>query len=151
RSLSTRADITPTSFVNEYNFGDFRGSPETLMERYFDAHLYLANWGSHRLMLRLPRRLLDEKTAKLYCAGRLAEARRKGELVVLDFNAEDDSGDGEWEEAGPWLASLISIRADLLRGDLRALYLGWLLCVQSGDVDDDAVEPPVPAGLGRMS
>jgi hypothetical protein len=24
------------------------------MERYFDAFLYLANWGTHRIALRLP-------------------------------------------------------------------------------------------------
>ncbi|KAB1917237.1 hypothetical protein F8271_32020, partial [Micromonospora sp. ALFpr18c] len=38
RSLSTRADITATSFVNTYEWGDFKGDPRTLMERYFDAH-----------------------------------------------------------------------------------------------------------------
>ncbi len=37
RAISSRADITPTSFVNTYNFGDFRGNPEALMEKYFDA------------------------------------------------------------------------------------------------------------------
>ena len=49
RKLSSRADITATRFVNEYNYGDFRGSPGKLMERYFDAFLYLANWGTRRL------------------------------------------------------------------------------------------------------
>ena len=151
RGLSTRASITPTSFINEYNFGNFRGSPEKLMETCFDAHLYVANWGSHRLMLRIPRRSLSEKTAAQYCAGRLAEAHKKGAFVILDFSAEEDSGDGDWEEGGAWLASLIQIRADILRGDLRALYLGWLLCAQSGEVEEDELEPPVPQGLGRLS
>ena len=32
RSLSTRARITATSFVNEYQWGDFRGRPDQLME-----------------------------------------------------------------------------------------------------------------------
>jgi len=40
RALSTRAEITPTRFANEYNWGDFKGSPERMMERYFDAHVY---------------------------------------------------------------------------------------------------------------
>ncbi len=53
RSLSTRASITATSFVNEYHWGDFRGDPSRMMERYYDAHLYLTNWGTHRIMLRL--------------------------------------------------------------------------------------------------
>jgi hypothetical protein len=34
RRLSTRATITPTSFVNTYNFGDFRGNPSLLMAKY---------------------------------------------------------------------------------------------------------------------
>jgi hypothetical protein len=45
RGLSTRAHITPTSFVNSYEWGSFKGDPRRLVERYFDAFLYLANWG----------------------------------------------------------------------------------------------------------
>jgi hypothetical protein len=59
RQLSTRARITATSFTNEYHWGDLKGSPDQLMQRYYDAHLYLANWGTHRIMLRVPRTLLD--------------------------------------------------------------------------------------------
>ena len=43
RALSTRAQITPTSFVNTYEWGNFRGDPRALIERYYDAFLYLAN------------------------------------------------------------------------------------------------------------
>ncbi|MGD0065848.1 MAG: shikimate kinase [Streptosporangiaceae bacterium] len=39
RELSSRAEITATRFVNEYSYGDFRGRPEKLIERYFDAFL----------------------------------------------------------------------------------------------------------------
>jgi hypothetical protein len=69
--------------------------------------------------------------------------------VVLSFRSEDEEGYG-WEEGEGWLASLIPIRGALMRGDHRALYLGWLLAVQAGEVDDDALEPPVPAGLGKL-
>lgn len=61
RTLSSRARITATSFTNEYHWGDFRGDPRAMMERYYDAHLYLANWGTHQVMLRLPRTVLDLK------------------------------------------------------------------------------------------
>ncbi len=50
--MSTRAHITPTSFVNTYEWGSFKGDPRRLVERYFDAFLYLANWGTRELMLR---------------------------------------------------------------------------------------------------
>src|SRR5688572_2719891 len=57
----------------------------------------------------------------------------------------------DWIERDRQLSSLISVRAELGRGDLRALYLGWLLCAQSGDPDDDDLEPPVPAALAQLS
>jgi len=44
RELSTRTNITPVSFTNEYNWGDFKGNPNDLMQRFFDAHVYVANW-----------------------------------------------------------------------------------------------------------
>jgi hypothetical protein len=150
RSYSTRARITPTSFVNDYSWGNFKGNEDAWMEKYFDAFLYLANWGTHVLKLRLPSRLLDLKTALLYCSGEQAFAREKGGKVILTFVSEDEEG-GSWVEGEGSLSSLISARAELMRGDLRCLYLGWLLCVQSGELDDEDVEPPVPPGLGQLS
>ena len=150
RSYSTRARITPTSFVNEYHWGDFKGNPDAWMERYFDAYLYLANWGTHAFMLRLPSRLLDAKTAREYCGGECASTRVKSGHVILSFESEDDNGDDLLEGDGV-LSSLISVRAELARGDRRALYLGWLLLAQVGEFDDDEVEPPVPPGLGAVS
>lgn len=44
RAISTRAQITPVSFVNTYAWGDLKADPRRLVERYFDAFLYLANW-----------------------------------------------------------------------------------------------------------
>jgi hypothetical protein len=52
RALSTRADITATSFTSEYHGGDFRGDPRKMMELYYDAHLYFANWGTRTLRTR---------------------------------------------------------------------------------------------------
>lgn len=150
RSYSTRARITPTSFVNDYSWGSFKGDEDAWMERYFDAFLYLANWGTHVLKLRFPARLLDAKTARSYCAGDRASVREKNGKVILTLLSDDEEG-GDWVEGDGHLASLISVRAELGRGDLRPLYLGWLLCVQSGELDDDDLEPPVPAGLGELS
>jgi hypothetical protein len=38
-----------------------------------------------------------------------------------------------------------------MRGDLRPAYLAWLLTVEADDLDDDAEEPPVPAGLAERT
>ena len=79
RSISSRADITPTRFTNFYTFGDFKGNPAKMVEKYFDAYLYLANWGTHEFTLRLPCQALDLERAQLYCAGESASARAKDE------------------------------------------------------------------------
>ncbi len=84
RALSTRARITATSFVNEYHWGDFRGNPAALMER--------------------------------------------------------------WR-----LASIALVRSELAAGDLRLLYLAWLLSVQAEEVGEEEAEPPLPPGLRTLS
>ncbi|HEX8616862.1 MAG TPA: hypothetical protein VF911_04660 [Thermoanaerobaculia bacterium] len=149
RDVSTRARITPTSFVNEYEWGDFRGDVDAWMEQYFDAFLYYVNWGPRVFKLRLSSRLLSIGAADMYCVGESASARERKGNTILTFegDAEDDT---EWEDESDALAALIPIRAQLARGDLRALYIGWLLCVQRGEIEEDAQEPPVPAGLGEL-
>jgi hypothetical protein len=45
----------------------------------------------------------------------------------------------------------MTLRADILAGDMRSLYLGWMLSAQSGELSDSDVEPPMPAGMHRLS
>jgi hypothetical protein len=150
RELSTRAEITPTSFTNEYHYGNFRGDPRRLMEDYFDAFVYVANWGTHRVMFRLPRGLLDADAASAYCPGDSTQFWVTGEYAVLELCSNPEDG-GDWEEGEGWLDRLLPLREELLDGDLRCLYLGWLLCAQSGELEDDELEPPVPPGLDQLS
>lgn len=152
RAITSRATITPSRLVNVYHFGDFKGDPLTLMERYFDAFLYVANWGSHRLMLRLPKSLFAVETVKRYTDADTLSAAVRGDSLILDFSSEDEDG-GEWvddEEAEGWLPALLPLRSDLVAGDLRALYLAWLAGAAAGFLDD-AIEPLVPPGLGDLS
>src|SRR5436189_1734400 len=127
RAYSSRATITSTRFVNHYNWGDFKGNPSAWIEKYFDAFLYLANWGTHRLMLRVPARALDLKTARLYCTGESASARAKRGFTILEFYSDDEER-SDWDDDGSgWLSSLLPVRADVAAGDYRALSLAWLL------------------------
>lgn len=150
RKLSTRATITSTRFQNVYNWGDFGGDPRALMESYFDAFVYVANWGTRWFMLRFPRRLLDPETTSLYCGCDSFDALVKDDFVILEFLLEDESG-GEWEDGEGWMESLVPLRSEIASGDRRALYLGWLLCAGCGFLEDDALEPPVPPGLSTLS
>lgn len=158
RSLSTRARITATSFVNEYNWSDFRGNPSELMERYYDAHLYLANWGTRHIMLRLPRSLLDLDAAEPYCVGDQVTAWTADEHLVLSLTSEAEEESWDYEPQGS-LAAIVGVRAEIAAGDHRALYLAWLAGYGTwerdetdfDDEDNDEPEPPVPAGLRTLT
>ncbi|MEV0299408.1 hypothetical protein [Nocardia sp. NPDC050710] len=158
RAMSTRAHLTATSFVNEYHWGSFRGDVHRMVERYYDAHLYLANWGTHQLMFRLPRAVLDLAVAEPYCLGDCVTAETSGERIILGFSSEDESGD--WVEAAETsLSAVVGVRADLAAGDLRPLYLAWLAGYGAWERDewafdrdhDDRLEPPVPPGLRTLT
>jgi hypothetical protein len=58
-----------------------------MMQRFYDAHLYLANWGSHRIMLRLPRTLLDPKIAGQYCVdGQVSMSTTRDHVIRSSFH-----------------------------------------------------------------
>ena len=82
------------SFV--YNYGDFRGDPEQLMRDYFDAMLYMANWGSRRLMFRIPGALIDTKHTKMYCISEDIDLRQtpNKQHVIVDFEFNDERANG---------------------------------------------------------
>jgi len=49
------------------------------------------------------------------------------------------------------LSALIPIRAEIARGDHRALYLAWLGCVQERATKNGTTGPPVPPGLQTLT
>jgi hypothetical protein len=150
RDITSRAEITPTSLINEYHYGDFKGNPLQLMERYFDAFLYYANWGTHRLMLRVPKNLINLELAQSYATDNNLSVVPTQDHVIFDFDVnEEDGWDGE--DFSDVLLDVIPLRQDLMRGDYRCLYLGWLAAVRIGDVGDDELEPPVPPGMQKLS
>ena len=150
RAISSRAEISPTRFWNEYQYGELKADPEKLVERYFDAHLYFANWGTHRLMLRVPIARVEAKRLRTYFVGDAATARIAGEYLILDLHTEDEEPDDDVEGQGS-LAALAPLRAELMRGDLRVAYLAWLLAVQAGGVREKSLEPEVPRGLSDLT
>src|SRR4051794_39654431 len=151
RRMSTRALITPTSFTNFYNYADLRGNPSQILEWWFDALVHVTNWGTRELSLKLPRKLVDLRSVKGYADGNVLDVRAAGTHAIVQFHVEDEEPP-DWDEEGPeWMPRLLALRDDLLGGDLRALYLGWLLVVQYGEIDPDDREPEVPPGLGALT
>ena len=149
RGLSTRARITATSFTNSYEWGDFKGDPSRLMERWFDLHLYLANWGQRRLMIRLPKGLVDRDLLDAFLGEvDCASLESSGENLILDINRDEVEFE-DWDDGSGWLGALAPLRAAVLGGDLRLFYLIWLTAVEEGVFEYDEPEPM--AGIGPMS
>lgn len=149
RALSTRARITATSFTNAYEWGDFKGDPAKLIEKWFDLHLYLANWGSRRLMIRWPARLVDRQLLDGFLREfDFATLRRAGQNLILDITVDEVESE-DWDDGSGWLAALASLRADVLGGDLRLFYLLWLSAVEADVFEPDEPEPM--AGIGPMT
>lgn len=149
RSISTRAAITTTIFTNHYEWGDLKANPSKLLEKYFDAFVYVANWGTHEFYIRLPQESGDYKLLNAMVPGETVRVRKTARFVIVEFGSESE-WDGADDGTG-WMASLMPLRSDLLRGDPRCLYLGWLRSAQDGGLDEDELEPPVPRGLQELS
>lgn len=142
RDLSTRARITATGFVNYYEWGDLKADPRRLMERYFDLFLYLANWGTRRFSIRLPARLIDVGALERFCPDdEGVDIRIEGPHAIVEI-WRDEIDQDDWDDDGSgWLAALAPLRGDIIRGDLRAFYLIWLMAVENGLVGDEEMEP----------
>jgi hypothetical protein len=150
RSVSSRADITATRFVNEYNWGNFKGDPTDWIRRYFDAFVYTANWCSCEFILRVPLDCFSAKTAQDFQIAWFRIEQTETHWVIDWLLDESENYDRfADEEGGNWMGQLVPLRDELLRGDLRPLYLGWLSCIHELAVDEP--EPPIPAGLGELS
>ena len=121
------------------------------MERWFDLHLYFANWMSRRLMVRLPKRLVNRDRLDTFLRDvKSVEIRASGENVIIDiwhdYEPPEFTGD---DDGSGWLGTLAPLRADLLAGDWRTLYLLWLMEAQTGTLEDDEREPLM--GIGPLN
>ena len=142
RTISSRARITATSFTNHYEWGDFKGDPRKFMERWFDLHLYLANWHTRRLMIRVPKRFVNMADMDRF-VGEIdwVEVWTSGDNLIVDIQRDEVEVDDDWDDGSGRLAALAPLRTDLISGDLRLFYLLWLTAVQEEFVPDDEVEP----------
>ena len=149
---SSRAEVSRWRFDVEYHYSDFRGDAVEMMRRGYDVHLHYANFGIRKLMFRLPLgQPVDAKTFKRYELEYCLQWKKdpQGNGGVLSIQPESDAGSyhEDYFEFNRITAMLPKIRDGLIAGDSRLLYLGWLAC----NWDEEAVEPPVPAGLKKLS
>ncbi len=151
---SSRADVSRVHWRNQYNFGDFGGSVERLLQ-YYDAHFYIANWGTVRFAVALPEGVLDRDAVQPYVRGHeqyenTLTIKRNGARTIVWWERNEEDGWG-WTEGEGLISRLVGIREELMRRDYRALFLGWLADFRPDDWrdprDSAVLVPPIPAGL----
>ena len=155
RQQSSRAEITPWTFDNEYHYGDFHGDALTMLRRGYDIHLHYANFGIRKLLIRLPHNLPDTPGASPYFAkdGLQFLKDKQGQGGILSISPYHEPGDqDELWNVNEILDRLVPLRAEILEGDLRPLYLAHLAMMSDGEHDpEETTEGPVPAGLGNLT
>jgi hypothetical protein len=144
---------TSTQAIVTYSWGGFGHDARKVLLQYFDAHLYMANWGTRRLLFRFPKSVIDLQAIQPYCREDFLTLDLKGDYYILEFSLDDEEPDYEWLEAEGTLGKLTPIREQIMQGDYRALYLIWLKAVSIEDPEEDnqETEPPIPAGLGKLN
>ncbi|HZL44098.1 MAG TPA: hypothetical protein VFD66_12570 [Verrucomicrobiae bacterium] len=158
RGCSSRANVSRVRWQNTYTFGDFHGSVNTLLKHY-DAHFYIANWGTVRLGLVFPKGAVSPEAIRPYLwGGKQYEdtltVKEIGNRCIVWWERDEEGGWG-WTEGEGLIDQLIGVREELMRGDYRALFLGWLADFDPDDwrdaEDGAVVMPPIPAGLDHLS
>jgi len=146
RGCSTRAEVSRYRWRNEYNWGNFHGDPIKLLQ-YYDAHVYLTNWATFVFAIGVPSDGID--TGKIgpylwdmqWASG--LRLTRNANRTVISWERVDEGGWCDcWDEESP-LDALAGIREEILRGDMRALFIGWLAGLDS-DEPPEAIPPIVP-------
>ena len=112
------------------------------MERWFDLHLYLANWSTRRLMLRVPKRLVNRTDIESFLHDiDWVEVWTSGDNLIVDICRNEVEVYDDWQDGSGQLAALAPLRADVLSGDFRLFYLLWLASVQDEFIPEDELEP----------
>ncbi len=152
-SLSSRVKLTATNAQFLYNYGDFRGDPEKLLDRCFDLLIYVSNFGNRQLAIRFPKTSINPKNFEPYCVKDCVSITTTAKSIILDINISQESYGG-WLDEDTYAASLLALREELLQGDLRLLYLAWLAAGFAAYVPvpaEEMIEPPVPSNLKTLS
>ncbi len=161
-SWSSRTEATNRSASFTYHYGDFPKDEEKVLVQYFDAFLYIANWGDRRLMFKFPLSLVDTEALAMYDTTELGEYGEydltisvKSGFVIVDMYYGEDEND--WLEDDVRLDGLLGLRKDILAGDYRSLFIFWVYILSlrhdSDTLDETATIPKrmIPPKLDQLT
>jgi len=103
--------------------------------------------------VRLPIEALAKETAEAMAVGYILDFKSTQTHWVITWRLEQSENYDRFgmEDGRGWMARLASVRDELLRGDLRSLYIGWLAALTGEMMDDDEMEPLAVSGLGSLT
>ncbi|OUS29091.1 hypothetical protein A9Q98_06375 [Thalassotalea sp. 42_200_T64] len=147
--ISTRAEITPQYFENEYHWGGLKAKPVDLMATFFDFGFYLTNWGEAKLYIKLDNGILASNLISAFLVNELIDIveLEQHRILVFSLPATEEyyfyEGDGNY-----WLQRILPLRDELINGDYRALILILLSAIECGYFNLD-FELPILANANQ--
>lgn len=124
RVISSRAEITATSFQVYYNFSDLKAEPFAMMLKHFDIGFYYSDWGSIDAYIKLPAGTLPDALLSFSSDGLYVHQNDEWQLLIFSIEKYYEYFDDE--HADDFFQHLASLRSDLMQGDWRLVYLMWL-------------------------
>jgi len=96
---------------------------------------------------------LTRETAKAAAVPYLLDIKPTKTHWIITWSLEESENYDRFgmEDGRGWMARLAPVREELLRGDLRSLYIGWLAAVTGELMDDDDVESLSVGGLANLA
>ncbi|EIV0336008.1 MULTISPECIES: hypothetical protein [Gammaproteobacteria] len=138
RSISSRAEISATSFQVYYTYSDLKAEPSELILKYFDIGFYYADWGSIDAYIKLPAGTLPEALLGFSSDGLHVHENDEWQLLIFSLEEYDEYFDDE--HADDFFQYLAGLRCGLMQGDWRLVYFMWL---KAFDFNDDVEQMPL--------
>lgn len=138
RAISSRAEISATSFQVYYTYSDLKAEPFELMLKYFDIGFYYADWGSIDVYIKLPAGTLPDALLGFSSDGLHVHENDEWQLLIFSLEECDEYFDDE--HADDFFQHLAALRGGLMQGDWRLVYFMWL---KAFDFNDDVERVPL--------
>jgi hypothetical protein len=126
-----------------------------MMRRGYDLHVHYANFGIRTVFIRLPYGMPNPEAAAPYFSDDTLQFHkdRQGPGGTLAIEPYFEAGElDELWDLDEFIGRLTPLRAEILDGDLRPLYLAHLaVCCDQNHDPEESTEAPIPAGLKKPS
>ncbi|MBB5352099.1 hypothetical protein HNR46_002340 [Haloferula luteola] len=154
--LSSHISVRSDSAEVSYHWSGFKHDPIAVLKRYFDIHLYEANWGTQDVAFRFDADTVEVADLSLFAMGETLTVVEADGSVLVDAWFEEnwiESAHGyydEYDEADWRLDAFEAIHRQLMDGDYRGIFLLWLNACELNLEENADSTVPLPMGMGQL-